>query len=255
MVSVGVAPAKGSRPVAISYSATPRLNRSLRGSNSRPSTCSGLMYGSDPITIPTAVPASVVNWPSAVNGSPRAVFAIPKSSTLTWPRGVNIRLAGLMSRCVMPLACAASSASATCEPMSRISVVVIGRPAIFSARVCPSTYSMTMKRSAVVFANVMDGGDVRMIQGRRRPGLSRKSVQAVGIEGQIGRQDFQGHRAVQPGIPGQIDLAHAASSQERLHLVVAERPADEPGLAIRAQALAPSPPRAGDSMKESAAAS
>ena len=41
-----------------------------------------------------------------------ATFASPKSSILACPRSVTKILAGLMSRCTMPLECAASSASA-----------------------------------------------------------------------------------------------------------------------------------------------
>jgi len=53
----------------------------------------------------------------AVGGSVRCArrsenFASPKSSTFTWPRDVIMMLGDLMSRCVMPFACAWSRASA-----------------------------------------------------------------------------------------------------------------------------------------------
>ena len=50
-----VAPGNGSTPVHISYSTTPKENRSVRASNSLPRTCSGDMYA----TVPTAVPGVV----------------------------------------------------------------------------------------------------------------------------------------------------------------------------------------------------
>ena len=42
-------------------------------------------------------------------------FAKPKSSTFTWPAVVRKRLAGLISRCTTPMACAASSALARAD--------------------------------------------------------------------------------------------------------------------------------------------
>ena len=48
---------------------------------------------------------------AAVAPSP-SVFANPKSRTLTTPDGVTLTLAGLRSRWMMPLSCAAESASA-----------------------------------------------------------------------------------------------------------------------------------------------
>ena len=56
-----------------------------------------------------------------VAGAPERNFASPKSSTFTRPRSVRIRLALLMSRCTIPRACASSSASATCRPISTTS--------------------------------------------------------------------------------------------------------------------------------------
>src|SRR6266571_568247 len=47
---------------------------------------------------------------SAFADAAGAVLAKPKSSTLICPRGVRMMFAGLMSRCVIRLACAASGA-------------------------------------------------------------------------------------------------------------------------------------------------
>jgi hypothetical protein len=46
------------RPVVISYRRTPRAKRSVRGSASRPSICSGAMYWN----VPTIVPSSVSDF-------------------------------------------------------------------------------------------------------------------------------------------------------------------------------------------------
>ena len=71
--------------------------------------------------------------------------AMPKSMTFTSPARVTITLAGLMSRCTMPCACAAASAP---EILSANSTPWIGvglpPPARNDARVRPSMYSMTM---------------------------------------------------------------------------------------------------------------
>src|SRR5437867_191913 len=76
----------------------PRLKTSLRGSTWPPAICSGLMYGPNPITLPTAVRGSALQSSCRVGSSSRVLFAMPKSSTFTCPRCVSIRLAGLMSR-------------------------------------------------------------------------------------------------------------------------------------------------------------
>src|SRR5574342_552456 len=54
---------------------TPRLNTSLRGSTSPPTICSGLMYGPDPTTLPTAVTGSTVQSPIALSSSLPLTFA------------------------------------------------------------------------------------------------------------------------------------------------------------------------------------
>ena len=79
---------------------------------------------------------------AALSASARAM---PKSITLTAPASVIITLAGLMSRCTMPLRWLKSSApqtSATISMARRIG----SRPSALSTsrRVRPWTYSMTM---------------------------------------------------------------------------------------------------------------
>src|SRR5262245_24458814 len=60
-ITAVVGPPNGACPVAISYSTAPKLNKSVRGSNSSPRACSGDMYA----TVPTGVPG-VVSAPYAV---------------------------------------------------------------------------------------------------------------------------------------------------------------------------------------------
>ncbi len=90
------------------------------------------------------MPITAAVWVMVMPESPMA-RAMPKSITLTWPFRVSITLAGLMSRCTMPLRCEYSSAWRM--PM-HISTARSGsslRPVCSSSRrVEPSTYSITM---------------------------------------------------------------------------------------------------------------
>ena len=72
-------------------------------------------------------------------------LARPKSSTLARPCGVIMMFAGLMSRWISPMECAAARASATCAPNSSSRGSSSGPRPIIALRVSPSTYSITMK--------------------------------------------------------------------------------------------------------------
>ena len=86
----------------------PTAKMSARASMSRPRACSGGMYG----VVPRVVP-SLVRRPSLKLTS--CMRARPKSSTLRRPSVVTKRLAGLMSRWMMPCSCAAARQSSTCS--------------------------------------------------------------------------------------------------------------------------------------------
>ena len=92
-------------------------------------------------------------------------FASPKSRILACPRSVTKMLAGLMSRWTMPLACAASSASAISMAKSSTASISSGVPAMRCFSVTPSRNSMAMKASPSLLADFVDRADVRMIQG------------------------------------------------------------------------------------------
>ena len=73
-------PWNGSAPASASYMITPSDHRSDRRSTSLlPSSCSGLMYGGDPITIPVSVSEALA---AGTCVSP-STLATPKSSTFT----------------------------------------------------------------------------------------------------------------------------------------------------------------------------
>ena len=157
MTSELLSPASnGRRPVSISYSTQPNAQRSVRSSTGLPRACSGLMYA----TVPRMMPDCVTTGDATVGSSdmPGAVdplvtpasasLARPKSSTFTVPSVRSFTLAGLRSRCTMPCACAASSASAICRAMGSASSSGTGPCAIRSASVGPSTSSITSARVA-----------------------------------------------------------------------------------------------------------
>ncbi len=66
---------------------------SLRASTVSPRACSGERYWAVPMTAAVCVIADEVS---------AMARAMPKSMTLTWPDGVSMTLAGLMSRWMMP---------------------------------------------------------------------------------------------------------------------------------------------------------
>ena len=79
------------------------------------------------------------------------------------------------------------------------------------ASVWPSTYSIAMKPHSVAVANVVDRGDVRMIEGRRRTGLSHEPARALIVGRHVGRKDLQRHGPAQTAIDGAVHFAHPAS--------------------------------------------
>ena len=87
------------------------------------------------------------------------------------------------------------------------------------------------KSDPVGFVDVVDRGDRRMIDGRGRPGLEDEPLPPFGVGDEVGLDDLEGDRALQPGVEGAVDFSHAAPAQERVDPVVLERPSDHRGSA------------------------
>ena len=66
-----------------------------------------------------------------------------------------------------------------------------------------------------VAADVMDGADVRIVQRRDDAGFLLEALARFRIGRQRAGQDLDGHRAIQPGVTGAVDLAHAARADRR----------------------------------------
>jgi hypothetical protein len=108
----------------------------VRASTSFARACSGDIYA----TVPSVEPGLVRCCSSVVPVFAEAIWleemaagatlASPKSNILACPRLVTKMLAGLMSRWMMPTACAASRASAMSMAMGRSGSISIGRPAM-----------------------------------------------------------------------------------------------------------------------------
>ena len=66
---------------------------------------------------------------------------------------------------------------------------------------------------------VVDGEDVRVGELGDRARLALEAGERLGIVGQIGGEDLDGHVAVELGIPCAVDLAHATGAEVRENLV------------------------------------
>ena len=65
----------------------------------------------------------------------------------------------------------------------------------------------------LMLVDVVDGADVRMIQGGGRLGLPLESLQRMAVLGQLFGQELQGDGALEPGVLGLVDDTHAAAAE------------------------------------------
>ena len=83
-----------------------------------------------------------------------------------------------------------------------------------------------MNKHAIGLAGVVDGDDVRMLDGRPRFGLRDEPRPEVRLRRELGRDDLQRDDAVKLQIQRAIDDAHAAAPREPADAVVDEDVAD-----------------------------
>ena len=136
----------------------------------------------------------------APSAASRNAFASPKSSTFTLPSGVILMLAGFRSRWMIPCSCAASSASAICFAIGSASSSGIGPRAMRCAR---SRLRRVPSRGpcAVSVLQPVNGGDVRMIQGREDFSFTLKASQPVGVGRERRWENLDGDLTLQLRVP------------------------------------------------------
>ncbi|HUI77606.1 MAG TPA: hypothetical protein VLY24_06805 [Bryobacteraceae bacterium] len=66
---------------------------------------------------------------------------------------------------------------------------------------------------AFMFANVVNGADVGVVQGGSGLSFALKPGQRIAIAGDLFGQELQGHEAAQAGVFGFVDNAHSAAAQ------------------------------------------
>ena len=113
----------------------------------------------------------------------------------------------------MPLECAASSASAIWMPSSS-RLFDLQRTAldlVLESRAVQQFHGD--EGLALLLADVVDGADIGMVQSGGRPGLALEAVQGLRVLGNIFRQELQSDKAVQPGVFGLVNHAHAAATE------------------------------------------
>ncbi len=74
----------------------------------------------------------------------------------------------------------------------------------------------------VDLVDVVDLGDGRMGDGRGRAGLEKQPAPPLGVGHQAGGDHLEGDQAVEAGVPGPVDDAHAALAELGLDPVVLE---------------------------------
>ena len=171
------------------------------------------------MTVPARVADTAVRVAAAPESCPRAVplpssaLARPKSSTFTSPSGVTLTLAGLRSRWMTPLSCAASSASAICRAMPSASTSGIGPRLRRSDRSSPSTSSITsavrVPDSSRPWMPAMCGW---LSEASTCASRWKRAIRSLSFAKML-RQELQRDLPVQPRVGGAKHLSHATSPE------------------------------------------
>ena len=82
---------------------------------------------------------------------------------------------------------------------------------------------------AVVLANVMQSANVRVVEAGDHACFALEPLSRFRAMQHSLRQHLHGYGAVEPNIPGSIDLAHTSRAERRLDLVRAETRAGDDG--------------------------
>ena len=159
-------------------------------------------------------------------------LATPKSSTLIEPRLVTNRFAGLRSRWTTPLACAASSASASCTPSSSTSSTrqrASRDPILQRLPVEQLHHHEVLGRLSgrgVMRADVVERADIGMVKARDHPRFALEPLVRVRVGIGFVGQELDRHPPAEARVFRFVDHAHAAGAEPRQDLVVRDGFAD-----------------------------
>ena len=213
-------------PVAISYSTTPKENRSVRASSSSPRACSGDMYA----TVPSVVPGLVKSSSDAVGGC-----------DVSNQRGSVVSPAYLGQAKIQNLRLAASRHENVCwldvamhDPLRVGRVQRIGdfrrQLKHLFERQRLSAEQMLQRLSfqqfhgdevlAVRFVDLVNGADVRVIERGGGKGFPLESFSGRGIILHFRGQKFQRDMAAQLEVFGFVDHTHPAAAELRQNAVM-----------------------------------
>ncbi len=145
-------------------------------------------------------------------------FARPKSSNLA-PALVSMTLPGFRSRWMTPCRCAAASASA-------ISVAIIRRAVAWQRSLLQALCERfagqvfhDQEHRAFVLANIVQAANVRVARAGDGSRFTLEPGAAIGVGTDVGRQEFDGDGAVQPGVACLVHFTHSARADGRLDFV------------------------------------
>ena len=208
--AAGVSPANGLCPTAASYSTTPSEYRSLRFVAGSPSSRSGAMYATLPMTSPVAV------W-----SAPLTLLAMPKSAICIEPSAPIRRFDGLMSRCTIPSSWAACKPASASE--SESADAVLAHPALRELRRDRDAREAFHddERITVVLVRVEDRHDVAIRDASGGVGLVGKPPPHDRVRGERRRQHFDRNRPLEPVVPRPLHGRHAPAPDHTLQFVAA----------------------------------
>ena len=214
IVSGAVAREKARRPDAISYSTHPSAKMSARGSAVCPLTCSGAMYPTVPNTVPGSVaPANVC--PSEVSSARRRDF-LPREAEVE-----DFHVAIVSDEHVLRLDVPVDDApfvgggetvgdgGADLHDLSRRQRA----PTDERAKRLAAEELGHRVDDAVLLAEIMDGEDVRVRECGDGAGLALEAGARRFVRGEPGRQELDGHLAIEREVARAVHLAHAPGAE------------------------------------------
>ena len=74
-------------------------------------------------------------------------------------------------------------------------------------------------QDAIGLAGVVDGNDVRVVEGGGAPGFSDETLPERLVVCQLRRQELQGDLTIQLSVPREINLAHAAAPNQGAYVI------------------------------------